>query len=491
MIITVTFLDGQLGFLAPAPRSVVTIGAAVSGTVNQLTPITDKQTLTTTFSGGDLVESDAFQLANGSGVAYALRINTSTPGTASAVTANTQAGSDGVLALTGTPTLSYRQVIVQVTAAGIVAGPNTPTVIISWDGGITFSAPITVPIGGVYTPVDPPSGLTFHFTNGAGGFKVGDTFTFSAVGPAWSNTDLTNALDALRGDPTSDWEFFHVVGPSSPSAFAVVISEINLMRQDGRFVWAMIEARDFNTGETELQWMNAIKSDFTNSVASQGQIVIVAGYGYQTSAVSGDVFWRSLAQPVAALTTNTLFYSQNLGETDVGPLPGLLPGPDGKTVVSHDERKVPGLAAARFLAIATVIGQKGYFVGDNATYEPATFAAPLSDYSKVHFMRVAMRTANLAVQIGSSQLGKRVEVNRNGTINDRFAREKELYIQNLLKIQLVPGELIDIDVQISRTVNLKSTGKLPIKIIMDSYAYINEIDFTIGFLNPNLVTVTA
>ena len=73
MLITVTFLDGQFGFLPDAPRASVSIGGAASGTVNQLYPITDKTTLLSTFSGGQLVEDRAFQLANGTGTAYAMR----------------------------------------------------------------------------------------------------------------------------------------------------------------------------------------------------------------------------------------------------------------------------------------------------------------------------------------------------------------------------------------------------------------------------------
>src|SRR6185295_18460491 len=149
-----------------------------------------------------------------------------------------------------------------------------------------------------------------------------DLFSFSTTGPAWNNTDLTNALDALRLDETSDWEFFHVVGPANSAAFAVVIAAINLMRADGRFAWGLLEARDQNTGESEVTWMNALKTDFTASVATQGQIMVAAGYGYLTSAVSGRTYWMSLGLPAAARVTNTLSYAEHLGRVKAGPLPG-------------------------------------------------------------------------------------------------------------------------------------------------------------------------
>lgn len=495
MLVTVAFLDGQFGFLSAAPRAVVTIAPAISGTTNQLTPETSKQPLIDTFVGGQLVETVAFQLANGSGTAYAMRIATSTPGAFSSVVPTLQPLSDGALALSGTPNDFYKSVVVKVTAAGLVAG-TPPKIQISWDGGLNFNPEVQIPVGGVYVPAEPPVGLTLTFTNGVVGFKVGDLFRFSLTGPAWSNTDLTNTLDALRADETSDWEFFHVVGPSNSAAFAVVISEINLARLDGRFVWALLEARDQNTGESELTWMNSIKADFAASVAAQGQIVVVAGYGNMTSAVSGRVYWRSLGQTVAARVTNTADYAEHWGRIKSGPLPGLVKGSDG-VIVSHDERKMPGLAQARFLTVATVVGQRGYFVGDPAKYEPATFAASLSDYRKGMFMRVAMRVANLVVQIGSNLLGDKIETNRNGTIADRFARETEITMQKQLADQLVPGDLQPqpvstgdngIAVQIDRTFNIKTGERIPIKIIMNSYAYAEEVDFTIAFLNPNLVS---
>lgn len=488
MLVTVTFLDGQFGFLADAPRASVSLGVANTGTLNQLYAITDKTTLLSTFTSGPLVEDRAFQLANGRGTAYAMRVGASNAGAVGTVTPTLVSGSDGALAITGLPTDGYKSIIVTITTAGKVA-LGTPQAQISWDGGINNGAIFTIPVGGVYTPTDPASGLTFNFSNGTTGFKVGDKFTFSCTAPTANSSDWVNAMDALRADETSDWEFFRLIGPSSSAIFAAVIAEINLMRLDGRFVWAMLEARDNSSGETETAWMTSIKAEFASSVAPQGQIVIAAGYGYLTSAVSGRVYWRPLATPMAARVTNAADYAEHLGATSGGPLPGLVHGPDGFTIVSHDERKVPGLAPARFLTAATVVGQKGYFIGDPGKLEPATFSQLLSDYRKMMYMRVAMRAANLAVIIGSQLLGAKIETNKNGTINDRFAKEIEQVWRARLKAAMVPADLQDIDVQISRTTNIKVTGNVPTKLVMDSYAYAEEVDFTLAFLNPNLVTV--
>ncbi len=105
-------------------------------------------------------------------------------------------------------------------------------------------------------------------------------------------------------------------------------------------------------------------------------------------------------------------------------------------------------------------------------------------------MRVALRVANLVVQIGSNLLGDRIETNRNGTIFDRFARETELTMQKQLAVQTVPADLQGVDIQINRKFNIKTGQRIPVKVIMDSYAYAERVDFEIAFLNPNLVTVS-
>lgn len=488
MLVTVTFLDGQFGLLSDAPRACVTIGSASAGPLNQLTSITSKQALLDTFTAGPLVEADAFQLANGTGTGYAMRCGTTTPGVISTVTATLKAGSDAVLAVTGTTVDGFRSILVRINSGGNVAGPTSPTAQISWDGGINYEPEFTIPIGGVYVPTNPVSGLTFTFTGAT--IKTGDAFSLNVTAPVFGSADVVTVLEALRIDETSDWEFFHLVGPCSATIATAVQTELNLMKADGRFAWALVEARDQNTGETEAAWMTSLKADYLNFVAPQGQVVVVAGYGYLLSAVSGRTYWRPLATTVAAHVTNTPTYTDHLGATSLGALPGIVTGPDGRTYVSHDERKVPGLAQARFLTIATIVGKRGFFVGDPATYSPATMAQSLSDYRKLMFTRVAMRTANLAMIIGTNLLGEKVETNRNGTINGRFAKETENLMRAQLRNYLVPRDLIDIDVEIDRNENMKVTSRVPVTLLMNSYAYAEKVAFTLGFLNPNLVAVT-
>ena len=180
----------QFGFLTEAPRACVSIGIANAGPLNDWNPITDKQSLTDTYVGGPPRRGRWFparkrhwhrlRAAHGFHRRWLDRHRD----------ADAQAGKRR-----GPVDFGHSERLVpahhrRITAAGLVAGPLTPSARISWDGGANFDPEFSIPIGGVYTPTTAPSGLTFNFTNGAGGFQTGDLFTFSATGrpgtvPAW------------------------------------------------------------------------------------------------------------------------------------------------------------------------------------------------------------------------------------------------------------------------------------------------------------------
>ena len=487
MLVTAAFLDGQFGFLSPAPRASVVIAPSTSGTTNTLISVTDKAQVQSTWAGGPLVESLAFRLANGSGPAYGMRLATNAAGTVSTVTDTLVGSSDGDLAISGSPADAFN-VIVLVTRSGKVAG-TPPSVQISYDGGQNYTVETSVPVGGVLTPTEPVSGLTFTFTNSTVGFVAGDKFTFTTTAPTWNSTNLTAALDALRADATNDYEYIHIVGPASSAIFSVCRSALNLFAAEGRYPWILLEARDNNSGESEDTWMASIKSEFSASQATYGEIVVVAGFGYHTSAISGRTYWRSLANAVSARVSNADL-AEHLGKTKAGSLPGLVLV--NNVVMSHDERRKPGLATERFLTVQTLPGKgKLPFIGDPARRSPATMASSTSDFRKVHFMRVARYTIRIAVEAATDLLGEQIETNPNGTILGRFANEVEGNLKARLAAQLVPKHLQDVDVHIDRTINMKTAERFPLSVRMNSYAYAEWIDITVAFSNPNLVTVAA
>jgi len=485
MLVTFNFLDGALGFSSGAPAGHAKVGVCASGTVGELTPLTDGQQAVSTFTSGPLVESSAFDLANGKGVVYGLKVNTTTAGTAGAVTPTLQAGSDGALALTGSVPLDAFSCICIITRAGLVAG-TTLAFKASFDNGISYTEEIAIPTGGVYTGFVALQGVRLVFTNGGTGFKVGDKFTFSTVAPTWSNGDLATALAALRADPLT-WEFFHVLGVADSSVAAVVQTAINNMASDGRFVWALIEPRDLNSGESEAQWMASLASDFSSTVSTYGQISAVAGFGNITSAVSGRVYRRSLAWPVAA-RASAVPLQEHLGRGKSGPLPGIVKSTVDKMAIYHDERVAPGLASARFLTVESRIGATGYFVGAGTSKRsPGTLSEANSDYRVLMNVRVILYAASLCLQFGVQLLGDQIEINPNGTITEQLANEIDADMSARLRAALVPQYCVRIRSLVDRQAKILVTNVLPIKVLLLPYAYAQQVAFTAGFENPNLV----
>lgn len=489
MLVTFDLLDGALGFSSAAADGHVKLGVAATGTVNELTSLTDGQQAVKTFTSGVLVEGAAFSLANGKGTVFGLRLPVTTAGTFSAVTTALQVGSDGALALTASTPLDTYSVIVLITREGKVAGPQ-PAFQISLDNGINFSEETAVPAGGVYQGILGTTGIKLTFTNGATGFKVGDKFTFTTTAPTWSNTDLNAGLQAVRADPRT-WEFVHVLGTVDSAAATVVQTAINAMARDGRFVWAIIEPRDIAANESEDAWMTSISGDFASVVSTYGQMTAVAGYGNITSAVTGNVLRRSLAWPVAARAA-AVPLQEHLGRSKSGPLAGIVKSTVDKMAIYHDERVKPGLAVSRFLTVESRIGKSGYYVGGGTSKRsPGTLAESNSDYSLLMNVRVILYAASLCLQFGSELLGDQVEVNPDGTITEQQANEIDASMTAKLRARLVPKYCVRVRAVVDRREKILTTQTVPVKVLLLPYGYAQQVAFTAGFENPNLVVAQA
>ncbi len=490
MLVTVTILDGALGFSAGPPKGHVKIGVSTAGTVNELVSWTDGQQAKDSHTSGPLVESSAFSLANGGQPVYGMRVNASVLGTASSVTTTLQAGSDGALATTGSSPLDRYDVVVLMTRDGKVGVAPYPAFRYSIDGTDNYSEEIAVPVGGTY--VIPGTGVTLVFSNGVTGFKKDDKFTFTTTAPSYSNTDLQNAFTALKAD-TRKWEFVHVLGAANAATAAVAQTFVNEMRANGRFVWVLLEARDIGDGvpgETEDQWITALSSNYDSFTSPFGQVTVSAGYCELTSAVSGRLYRRPQAWTVAARASAVPF-QRDLGRVKDGPLAGIAKNALNVSVY-HDERVKPGLETARFLTVQSIIGKQGFFVGGPAKRSPSTMASLTSDYSLLQNVRVILYAAATCLEQGTDLLGDEIETNADGTIQER----KDVEIENTLTSRLSdlvvgPGYAVRIKAQLNRSINLLTTKTVRIKVLVRPFGYAKEIAFELGFENPNLKTVLA
>jgi len=208
--------DGSLGIVPPSPANVVAkVGVCSSGpptTVRQFSGPSVK-VIKDALGTGPLAEAAAHSLEGAGGPVTTVPVTASVAGSAKAVT-RTGTGT-ATMSVSGAPKDAY-EVLVRITRAATGLAAGAAVFVYSVDGGDVFSPEIALPVSGVYTLQN--TGLTLTFANGT--FVKDDLYSFDCSAPSFSVTDLTEAIDALLGDPRK-FGCLHVVGAPAPSLTAV------------------------------------------------------------------------------------------------------------------------------------------------------------------------------------------------------------------------------------------------------------------------------
>lgn len=216
---TLTIQDGALGILPPSIDSThLKIGVCSSGTTNTVQAFADVTAMRTALGNGPLVEAVAGALVTPTqGVApspvYAMRILTAASAAVGAVTPTRVASSTGLVTTTGSVPLDSYEVVVKISRAGIRA---TGAFKLSFDGGNTYGAEVTIPTAGTYA--ESTSGVTVVFDTGT--FEVGDLFSFSTTEARPTSAEYATALDAALAN-VLEWSFVHLVGTPAPEMTSV------------------------------------------------------------------------------------------------------------------------------------------------------------------------------------------------------------------------------------------------------------------------------
>lgn len=465
----VNIRDGGLGVLPlPAENVHAKIGVASAGPVNQVVSVANLDDLQNTFGVGPLVEAAAIALALAGGPVYLVRVNASVAGTASAVTATRVGSSSGTVSVSGSPNDAY-EVIVEITRTGSVAG-NDAAFRYSLDGGDTWSAEKAL----VASYALENTGLTLTFTDGAGTvkFEKGDRFAFATTAPGYTLTDLNNALSALLADPR-EWGFVHVVGAASATVFAAVDTKMNEAQTAQRYAFAVLEARDMASGETESAWMNALLTEYGSSASTR--VAVVAGHAEVMSPITGRIHRRSLAWPYTG-RLSAIPISEDPARVARGPVPGIVS-------LYHDEARNTGLDPAGFTTFRTFTGLTGYYVTNGRMKAPGG-----SDFDLVQNRRVMDAACRIAVNAARRFLNEAVRVDGAGLIDERDAQRIEGYVKGQLEAILVAqGHASAVDVVLDRATNVLSTRSATLTVRVRPLGYLKWIEVQVGFENPALI----
>lgn len=465
----VNIRDGGLGVLPSPTESVhAKIGVSSKGPVNQVVSVATLADLQDTFGTGPLVEAAAVALAIAGGPIYLVRVNASVAGSIGSVTASRVGSSDGTLVVTGTPNDRY-EVIVEITRSGSVAGAGA-AFRYSLDGGDTWSAEKALAASYVLEN----TGLTLTFTDGAANptFEAGDRFVVETTAPAMSLAGLNDALTALLADPR-EWGFVHVVGAASAAVFAAVNAKLAEAEASQHYAFAVLEARDMTSGESESAWMNALLTEFADSASTR--VAVVAGHAEIISPLTGRVQRRSLAWPYTG-RLSAIPISEDPARVARGPVPGIVS-------LYHDEARRVGLDSAGFTTFRTFTGLTGYYVTNGRMKAPEG-----SDFDLVQTRRVMDAACRIAVNAARRFLGESVRVDDAGLIDERDAQRIEGYVKGQLEAALVgPGQVSAVDVVLGRASNVLSSRSTTLTVRVRPLGYLKWIEVQIGFENPALI----
>lgn len=467
--VDVTVKDGALASAAGlgTDRCAV-VGVCASGSANTVYEFTDLQTLRdtlgTSVSGGPAVELAAYILAVSGKPVIVVPTATSTAGSVGSVTV-TGTGPDTLVGFTGTPKDAYK-VRIKVTLAGV---RGTARVRVAFDGdnpaGPTYGDEIVT--AATVSTYATATGLTITFGN-ASAYTLADVYAADCVAPAYTNSDLNTALTALGADART-WRFVVVAGEaSSVSTSATMASTLDtfLTAQQTafRYAWGLIQA----ASDTDAN----IAAGFSSF--SSRRVAVAAGFCTLTSVISGLSYSRGASWPVAARAME-MTLSQDLGEVRFGPLAGV-------TALTRDERKTPGLDAAKFLTLRTHVGLTGGYVCN-----PRIMAPDGSDFLLVQYRQVL----DAACTVGRATLlqfvNSELVVNNDGTLDEGEAKSIDAAVEAALAETLLQPNLASgVSAVTDRTNNVLSTGTVKCKLRVLPKGYAKDIDAEVGFQNPSL-----
>jgi hypothetical protein len=385
-------------------------------------------------------------------------------------------GTDGVVVRTGSGTATLLDtstfspvdaysIRVVVTTAG---APGTGAFKLSMDGGKHYSASIGIPASGKY--VVPDTGVVLTF---AGTFVLADVYTGTSTPAGYTTTEVNTALTALLADST-DWGWVHLVGqPASAAAAAsmaiAVDAHMTAAQTAFRYVFAVIEC-PYAEGDA------AIKAAFVSFVSPR--ICVVVGDTDIYSRLTSRTDKRSFAWAMTA-RLGAIRLSENPAKVKTGRLANV----EG---IYRDERATPGLDDARFTTSRTFIGKPGYFVNNFKM-----MASPGWDFSRGMNRRVMDRICQLARVAYLEYVNSEVNIDRTtGYIDSGDAQAIDANVKQYIRAGIA-GDVSSVDAVLSRTDNLLSTSTVNAEVNAIPKGYFENINVSIGFVNPVLQAAAA
>lgn len=460
--VAISKTDGHTGVIKPGNEGIVAIIAASSaGTANRPEMITKQSVAQTDFGYGPLPEAAAY-IMSVSGNPVVLVKSTGTTAGAYGSVSHTGAGSSVCSAGATAPYDDY-DVIVSFVAGGTI-GIAGATYKYTLDGGNNWSGVIA--LGTANTITIPNSGVELDF--GAGTLLAGQTEEVVTTAPQTTNTDLVNALEALRVSSLG-FETILVSGDATGTLEATLAAWITAREAEGRYYTGFVNsiAKGSTAEATFLTNMGTAWNASSSTSMSVG-----ADYCAVTSGLTGLTLKRPVAL-VAAARDAKIDISRDAAYIADGPVPGVTIADARGNPLYHDELMYPGLDAIRLVTLRSVPGYNGVYITNPNLISPSG-----SDYVYRQHVRCMNKACSIAFQVLTNQLSKGVQKNATtGFILEPDAKAIEVLVQSAIDRELVTPKRVSACVfTLSRTDDLSANGGATVNgtIDMIALAYIKK-----------------
>lgn len=389
---------------------------------------------------------------------------------------------------------------IEVNVGGAGYGAEVPTVAgTTWSYAVPGTNTTITLATGVYVLNDVWTvsniGVVTHSTGaGPGGvtqvstsFVSGDLYTYLALPPTFSNTDIANAATALIADQAHVWSVAHVVNmPSTATAAATTATAADSTFATAgfaayRFFRLFLDCPSLNSIVTvssapaycTTATDSAIVSAFAAVLSVQGRTFVGAGDFDCISPLTGR-FQRRCASWQLAMRAATTSLATDPGATKLGGLPFTR-------TIYRDEAQTPSLDAARIVTLRTYVQEPGFYV----TAGPS-MALITSDFSQLPGCRVIDAACVTTRSVLFPYLRDDVPVDpATGYILDATAKVIEGQGNSALSSTLVATQNASAArMTLSRTSNILSTQTEPVTVTVTPRGYLDEITINIGFVNP-------
>ena len=457
-------LDGAMGVGgADSTGSFAAIGVSVIPS-NGVLVFVDPADVEEKIGDGPLRDLIVSALSIAKTTVYAVALEGTVPGTVSAVQAGSENAGSGTVTVLGSPRNEY-DVRLDITASGTL---NEAAFHVTIDG--SAGKIITVPDGeGRYTI--PSTGLTLQFDPGSGGFREGDSFSFSATEPQAANGEVLEAVERIL-DAKLSIEWIAVAGVSSAALWAALAAKAEGAAEIYQYLFFVAQARYAADSETVGQWAMALAGAERGATASV-RLQVCAGW-IEEAGANGQVDTRALIG----------VYCGKLAQRGVhqGPDAVRYGGISAATALKPDginDGHIETLKNAGYVTARKIIGLNGIYITSGQMMSETG-----SDYDQVERRRVMDKACR---QIRAAQLFYLNDTVKAG--GDGSPEGLEMFIaqsEGPLRIMKTNGEISSGYVVIPPGQNILSTKTLRTKIRIVPLGKMSCIENEIAYSNPAL-----